>query len=439
MQTAAAETADPDVPDVVVIGTGYVGLTCAACFSHLGLSVLGIDIDVEKVAALERCELPIFEAGLEPLVSEGLAAGRLQFTTSFEGLASARIVMLCLPTPAADNGTPDISILRDALTEIAPRLQAGAILVTKSTVPIGTHRHLRRWLDRDDVHLVSNPEFLREGSAVADFLTPDRVVIGAADPSIAQEVAKLYDQVETTTQLTDPLSAELIKYASNSFLATKLSFVNEIARLCDEVGADVDAVTTGLASDHRIGGAFLSPGPGWGGSCFPKDVRGLTHAARSSRLHMAVIEGATQSNREHFEYLTQRIRELCPVPLEEATIALWGLAFKAGTDDVRSSPAIELAAHLHAAHATVRAHDPIASTDSADISTGSIYEVCEQADMLIVATEWPEFATADMNKVKANLAHPVVFDTRAILDRAACQTAGLFHHRLGRPTIEPGD
>ena len=434
--------ADSEVraPDIVVLGTGYVGLTCAACFAHLGMDVLGIDIDEPKVEALQRCELPIFEAGLEELVREGLDSKRLTFSTSLDGIDTAEVILLCLPTPATDNGSPDISPLRDAVIGISSRLQPGTILVTKSTVPIGTHRHLRRWLGRNDIQLVSNPEFLREGTAVADFLEPDRIVVGADDPSTGEAIAKMYGALDAPIQVTDPLSAELIKYASNTFLAAKLSFVNEIARLCDEIGANVDAVTEGLASDHRIGSSFLSPGPGWGGSCFPKDVQGLTYAARSSRLNMAVVEGSTESNREHFEYLTRRIAGLCPVPLEEATIALWGLAFKAGTDDVRSSPALELAARLSAEHATIRGYDPRASVENSTVlTTGGKYEVCADADILIVTTEWPEFGTADMGRVATALRHPVVFDTRAILNIEACSDAGLFHHRLGRPSISPGE
>lgn len=277
-------------PELVVLGTGYVGLTSAACFAHLGINVLGVDIDERKVEAILRLELPIFEDGLLELVESGLASGRLRFSTSSESIESIDKVLLCLPTPASPNGSPDTTALQAAVVDMRTKLRPGTILITKSTVPIGTHRHLRRWLDRDDVHLVSNPEFLREGTAVADFLKPDRVVIGSDIEAVGNEVAKLYEALEAPVQNTDPLSAELIKYASNSFLATKLSFVNEMARLCDEVGADIDAVTLGLSADHRIGSAFLAPGPGWGGSCFPKDVEGLTYAARSSRLHMAVVE-----------------------------------------------------------------------------------------------------------------------------------------------------
>jgi len=345
--------------------------------------------------------------------------------------------MLCLPTPAGAEGRPDISTLRSAVESIAPLLAANAVLVTKSTVPIGTHNRLREWLGRDDVHPVSNPEFLREGSAVNDFLKPDRIVIGAENPAVGAAIANIYRGIDTNVQQTDPLSAELIKYASNSFLATKLSFVNEMARLCDEIGADIDAVTSGLAADHRISSAFLRPGPGWGGSCFPKDVQGLTHAARDSELKMSVVEGTTSSNEEHFEHLMQRIRRLSSVPLHDATIALWGLAFKAGTGDLRSSPAVELARRLAAEQATVRAHDPVATLDSPSIDIGDMYEICDGAAMLVIVTEWPQFSSADMSSVASRLGQPVIFDTREIVDVEACAVAGLTVHRLGRPTVEP--
>jgi len=430
-------TGQPVGSELVVLGTGYVGLTSAACLAHLGHNVVGIDIDEAKVQALNAGTVTIFEPRLTALVAEGLAAGRLRFSLALDAVEAAPMIMLCLPTPADVDGSPDISTLREAVETIAPLLQPDAVLVTKSTVPIGTHTHIREWIGRDDVHLVSNPEFLREGSAVEDFLKPDRIVIGAEEQLAGGAIAYLYRDLDTVIHQTDPLSAELIKYASNSFLATKLSFVNEMARLCDEIGANIDAVTDGLAADHRISSAFLRPGPGWGGSCFPKDVQGLTHAAHASQLRMSVVEGTTASNEEHFEHLMHRIRSQCSVPLNDATIAVWGLAFKAGTGDVRSSPAVELAERLAAEQATVRAHDPVATLNAASITVGDMYDICDGAHVLVVATEWPQFASADMTRVARLLRDPVIFDTREIVNIAACTGAGLTVHRLGRPAVEP--
>ena len=259
---------------IVVIGTGYVGLTTAACLTHLGHNVIGIDIDDDKVEALRRGEIPIVEAGLSQLVSRGLENGLLRFETSYDH-ADGDIVLLCLPTPTTASGDLDLSYVEAAARSLREVLRPGAIVVTKSTVPVGTHRDLTQWLDRADLAVAANPEFLREGTAVHDFCHPDRVVIGAHDEKTAMRVAMLYETLSAPIHLTDPASAELIKFAANTFLAAKLSFVKEMSRVCEATGADIDAVVAGVGSDHRIGSAFMTPGPGWGGSCFPKDTRGM--------------------------------------------------------------------------------------------------------------------------------------------------------------------
>ena len=267
-------------PDVVVVGTGYVGLTSAACLALLGRQVVALDIDHLKVEALQRGEVPILESGLDAVIADGRMNGRLQFTTSYDVLAATPMVLLCLPTPMRHDGGLDLCFVEGAARAMAPLLAPDAVVVTKSTVPVGSHRRLACWLARDDVHVAANPEFLREGTAVADFLSPDRIVIGAHQPAVAERVADLYQGIEAPIQLTDHTSAELIKYAANTFLGTQISFVNEISMLSDRLGGDIVAVTHGLGSDDRIGPAFRQPGPGWGGSCFQKDTRGLTHLAR---------------------------------------------------------------------------------------------------------------------------------------------------------------
>jgi len=419
----------------LILGTGYVGLTCSGCFGQLGHTVVGFDIDQDKIAALQDGQIPIYEPGLDKLITNAQANGNLSFTTDVAAVSDADIVFLCLPTPPLPSGTPDLSILKSVVLEHRERFKSGAVLVTKSTVPLGTSHELAGWLNRNDVYTVSNPEFLREGVAVDDFLNPDRVVVGAADPEAGQQVLDLYAAIDTERIQCDPLSAELIKYAANAFLATKLSFVNELARICDEVGADVDAVVTGLGTDHRISSAFLAPGPGWGGSCFPKDVAGLAALARSSRLRVPVIESATESNRDHFDHILSRIRAIVGEPLSEATVAIWGLAFKAGTDDTRSSPAVELVERLDSLHCVVRAHDPVASLPTATVNQAGLYEVCEGADLLVIATEWPEFADADFSRVAAAMNGSTIFDLRSVVSPVAVNAAGMRLELLGRAGV----
>jgi len=421
-----------DSPTVLILGTGYVGLTCAGCFGHLGHTVVGFDIDADKIASLKNGKVPIYEPGLDELIISAQANGNLSFTTDVDAIETADIIFLCLPTPPLPSGTPDLSILKSVVLEHRERFKAGTVLVTKSTVPLGTSSELATWLDRTDVFAVSNPEFLREGVAVNDFLEPDRVVVGAIQAEAGERVLDLYRDLDTEIIQCDPLSAELIKYAGNAFLATKLSFVNELARICDEVGADVGAVVTGIGTDHRISPSFLAPGPGWGGSCFPKDVAGLAALARSSRLRVPVIESATESNRDHFDHVLNRIHAMVQKPLGQATVAVWGLAFKAGTDDTRSSPAIELVERLGSWHCAVRAHDPVASVPDSVVQQGDLYEVCQGADLLVIATEWPEFAEADFGRVASAMSGTTVFDLRSIISPAAIEAAGLRLELLGR-------
>ena len=426
-----------DGPELVVVGTGYVGLTSAACLASLGRSVTAIDIDAAKIDALDQGHVPIVEAGLEALVDDGLTSGRLRFSSSYDACRHADMILLCLPTPHHDRGGLDLSFLRQAATTLRLVAPAGAIVVTKSTVPAGTHAELASWLDRPDVAVASNPEFLREGTAVDDFLNPDRIVIGAADDQVARAVAAMYDGIDAPVQLTDPASAELIKYAANSFLATKLGFINEISRLCDSLGADIADVAAGVGSDHRIGTAFLQPGPGWGGSCFPKDTRGLAHVARRAGRQLPIVEAAFASNGDHVDHIAAEITDLCPPPIVGARIAVWGATFKAGTDDVRDSPAVEIVNRLSGQGADVVVYDPAAARSLVPATTADDpYSACLDADLLVVLTEWAEFGQADLEKVAHLMRGTVVYDTRYVVEPTTAAEAGLMLRQPGRRPLE---
>ncbi len=424
--------------DVAIIGAGYVGLTTAACLAHLGRRVVAVDVDGQKIATLSQGEVPILEAGLDALVGQGLDSGHLEFSTDHIRAAVAPVIMLCLPTPYRTGDGLDLGYVEAAAASLSPVLLPGTIVATKSTVPVGTHRKLEAWLERDDLHVAANPEFLREGTAVRDFLAPDRIVIGAADDRIGRAVADLYRGVDAPIQITDPTSAELIKYAANAFLAGRLSFVNEMSRLCDRLGGDVTAVMGGLGTDHRIGSHFLQPGPGWGGSCFPKDTRGLTDLARQADLDLPVAAAAHSSNQIHLDHTTDVILRLCRRRPDQARIAVWGATFKAATNDTRESPALAIMHRLRRSGATVVAYDPVAP--SSDVPTSTVedpYSACRDADLLVVLTEWPEFASTDLEKVARLLAAPLVYDTRSVIDAAAARAAGLELHRTGRPAVTP--
>ncbi len=437
----------PDRPiRLGVVGTGYVGLTTGACFAHLGHHVVCGDVDERKVALLNDGHIPIVEEGLEAIVNESRAAGRLEFVLGAEAAAAgADIVFLCVPTPQGDDGSADLSYIERAAAQIAGVLKPGAVVVNKSTVPVGSTLAVERVLQRVDVHVVSNPEFLREGTAVHDFLHPDRVVIGSADSGAAERVAELYATIDTRILITDPASAETIKYAANGFLAMKISFVNAVAAMCEAVGADVAAVVDGIGSDQRIGGQFLRPGPGWGGSCFPKDSRALVKIAEDHGYNFTMMRGVIDVNDEQLERMVAKIlaaagrtgRDLAGV-----TVGALGLTFKAGTDDLRESPALSIIAELRALGATVRAFDPTTvgelTPNQALVLDGielvsDPFEVADGADVVAVFTEWPEFAKIDLSRLAARLVGPVtIVDTRNLLDPALVREVGLEYDGVGR-------
>ncbi len=431
----------PTPLQVAVLGAGYVGLTTAACLAGLGHSVVCTDHVAARVEGLAQGTSPLFEPGLEALVRKGLAAGRLSFNPDNGAAASeADVVILCLPTPEGADGRADLAALQDAATEIGPRLRPGAVVVDKSTVPVGSCRDVAGWLGRDDVAVVSNPEFLREGSALADFFHPDRVVIGADDPQAAAKVTDLYRSLDTTILTMGPESAELVKYASNGCLATKLSFANQIATLCELVRADVADVIKGMGGDRRIGPLFLEPGPGWGGSCFPKDTEALMWIARDAGLDFALLRAVVESNQAHGTRLVDRIEELAGGSVRGRTVALWGLTFKASTDDRRASPSLAIAAQLRERGATIQAYDPTVRGEVAGIAVRpTAVAACEHASVLFIATEWDELRRVDLSDIRGVMDRPAILDGRHLLDAAEATGHGFTYAAVGRPTMLPED
>nr|WP_231897584.1 UDP-glucose/GDP-mannose dehydrogenase family protein [Ilumatobacter coccineus] len=429
-----------------VVGTGYVGLTTGACFAHMGHRVVCGDIDQRKVDLLNDGHIPIVEDGLEQIVNDARGVGRLEFVLGSQAAATdADIVFLCVPTPQGDDGSADLSYIQQAAREIAPILKPGAVVVNKSTVPVGSTVAVERELQRDDVFVVSNPEFLREGTAVRDFLQPDRVVIGSADRGAAEKVAELYDSIDTPIIITDPASAETIKYAANGFLAMKISFVNAVAAMCEAVGADVAAVVDGIGSDTRIGGQFLKPGPGWGGSCFPKDSRALVKIAEEHGYNFSMMKGVIDVNTEQRGRMIDKVAKAVGrhhSNLSGVTVGAMGLTFKAGTDDLRESPAMAIIADLRRAGARVRAFDPTtcgelsphqeSTLDGIEL-TKELIDVADGADVICVFTEWPEFAKVDLDQVAARAgAGTTVVDMRNLFDPFAVKSAGLGYDGVGR-------
>ncbi len=420
---------------IAIIGTGYVGLTTGACFAYLGHDVVCADIDPEKIRRLSLGEIPIHEDGLEIVVKEGIASGRLRFVLGAANAVPDReFVYLCVPTPQGDDGSADLSYIKAAAREIAPGLLPGAVVVNKSTVPVGSTVAVAEELARDDVHVVSNPEFLREGSAVHDFLNPDRVVIGADDLGAAQRVALLFLGVRAPVILTDPASAETTKYASNAFLATKLSFVNAVAAVCEAVGANVTDVLLGLGYDRRIGHAFLAPGPGWGGSCFPKDTKALLHIAEERGYDFSLLRGVIDVNDEQFARVVDKVMAAAGGTLAGKRVGALGLAFKAGTDDLRESPAIEVINRLLDEGAIIRAFDPavtVVADDRIEVCADA-YAASEGADVVVVLTEWTEFRTLDLDKLRSVVRTPALVDARNLLDRDAVRLRGFTYDGIGR-------
>jgi UDPglucose 6-dehydrogenase len=423
--------------NIAVIGTGYVGLTTGAYLAHLGHNVVCADVVPEKVAALNRGQIPILEVGLDELVKAGVDGGRLRFVLGERQAveeAEAEFIFLCVPTPQSDDGSADLSFIEAAAEAIGPILTSESVVINKSTVPVGSTLVVERALGRGDVAVVSNPEFLREGSAVHDCLHPDRIVIGSEDQAAAIRVASLFSEIKAPIIVTDPASAETIKYASNAFLATKISFVNAVANLCEAVGADVRDVVVGMGYDKRIGFEFLKPGPGWGGSCFPKDSRALVRIAEDNGYDFSLLKGVIEVNDEQFERMTAKIVKMAGGDVKDKLVAVWGLTFKARTDDVRRSPSIEIIERLQAKGARIRAYDPAAKETPEGVERApDPYAACEGADVLTVLTEWDELRWVDFEKVAGLMSAARIVDCRNLIDPAAVRRKGFAYEGLGRP------
>ena len=427
----------------IVGGAGYVGLTYAAALAARGHDVLSVDIDAAKISALSTGHSPIFEPGLDELLASGVASGKLRFTTDYaEAIPGAEFVFVCVGTPSDANGRAEMSFVLAAARNIAQHAQGHTIVVNKSTLPVGS---VQRVVDVLTEHgrpgtsfaVVSNPEFLREGAALNDVFQPDRIILGSDDPLAAKQVARLYASWDAPIIVTDPRSAEMIKYASNAFLATKISFINEVARICERVGADVSAVAFGMGLDERIGPRFLQAGAGFGGSCFPKDTAALLHTAETAGYDFSLLQGVVEVNRRQHDRVVGKIRDMAGGSVDGAPVALWGLTFKANTDDLRDSPSLAVAARLQEEGARLRAHDPVAGEPAARQLPGldvvaDPYEACAGARVLAVLTEWDEYRWLDFDRVAQSMQQPAVLDARNLLDPVAMRRRGFEYQGIGR-------
>jgi UDPglucose 6-dehydrogenase len=427
-----------------MIGTGYVGLVTGACLADFGMDVVCVDKDEAKIAALQRGHIPIYEPGLEEMVAKNERAGRLRFTTDLKSaIEDSLAIFIAVGTPPRPDGSPDLTFVRQVAKAIAEHMNGYKVVVTKSTVPTGTGKMIEEIVrendQRHDFSIVSNPEFLREGSAVSDFLRPDRIVIGASDPRAVEVMQEIYSPLyllETPFVITDVASAELIKYASNGFLAVKISFINEIARLCELMGADVHDVAKGMGLDKRIGGKFLHPGPGFGGSCFPKDTAAAADLARQNGYTFRIIEATIEVNRETKARMIQKI-EAAVGPLAGLTAAVLGLSFKPETDDIRESPAIAVVTDLSKAGAIVRAFDPAAMENARAVLpevhyATDAYDCAVGADFLVIATEWNEFRALDFTRLTRAMKSRTLIDLRNVYEPDAMREAGWTYTGVGR-------
>ncbi len=422
--------------DIAVIGAGYVGLVTAAGLASLGHRIRVGEADPTRLSELNAGRLPIYEPGLEELVEEAVAKGRLEFfADNREAATGVGMVFLTLPTPTGDDGHADIGAVEQVVAELGGHLAEGCLLVVKSTVPVGSAHRFQATIDRlqPGIPVVSHPEFFREGSAVHDFFHPDRIVIGADVPGTAAAVGALYEALDAPVLMMDPVSAEMVKYGSNAFLAARITFANTLANVCEAVGADADAVLAAIGSDERIGRHFLKPGPGFGGSCFPKDTRALISLSEAAGYDFQLLKAVVEADQEHRRLVGEKIRWAVGGDLGEKNVGLWGLAFKAGTDDTRHSPALDLARSVLAGGAQVRAYDPQAACAIPGIvCVDSALEAAKDADVLVVATEWPEFAGIDFRQVAETMRGDCVIDARNLLDPQTVVQAGLRYQGVGR-------
>ena len=427
---------------ICVVGVGYVGLVTAACFADLGNRVVALDVDEKRVENLKKGIMPIYEPGLEELVIRNVKSGRINFTTSYaDALKGAEFAFIAVGTPEGVDGAADLQYVQAAATSIAKNMTAPLIIINKSTVPIGTGDWVADIVKNAqpkpiDFAVVSCPEFLREGSAIGDFMSPHRNVIGSLDKDAASKVAQLHLPLRSPIVITDLRTAEMIKYASNAFLATKISFINELADLCELVGADVKEVAAGMGYDARIGRHFLDAGLGWGGSCFPKDVQALAYMAKEKGLNPRILNEVMNVNYDRRKEVTQHVEKMLG-GLKGKTVGMLGLAFKPNTDDMRDAPAVDISNALIAGGAKVRGYDPVAREVAAPLMPAveiftDVYKMADGCDALIVVTEWNEFKQLDLDKVKGLLKSPVIFDGRNIYDPARMKEMGFNYRAIGR-------
>lgn len=430
---------------IAVIGTGYVGLVTGACFAEFGVEVTCVDVDESKIERLKKGVIPIYEPGLDKIVEKNAASGRLHFTTDVaSAIKDAQVVFLAVGTPPKDDGSPDMSYYQQAAKDVAESIDGYKVLVTKSTVPVGTGQWLKKFVAENlkvptEFGVASNPEFLREGAAIEDFMRPDRVVIGSNEPRAIEVMKELYRPlylIETPIVITSLEAAELIKYAANAFLATKITFINEIANLCDAIGCDVHDVARGMGMDNRIGRKFLHPGPGYGGSCFPKDTRALTTVADQFGVETRIVDAVIEANERQREAMIPKIEKLLG-DLKDKRIGVLGLSFKPETDDMRESPAIDIIRSLVARGSSVIAFDPVAMDEAKhclpDIEyAADEYEAIRGADVLLIVTEWNQFRALDMDRVKSLLRSPKIADLRNIYEPDDMRALGFEYVGVGR-------
>lgn len=433
----------------VIGGGGYVGLTTGACFADLGNEVVCVDIDEQKIVGLRQGKLPIYEPGLQEMVDRNARAERLRFTTSYsEGLDGAEFAFIAVDTPSGSEGEADLKYVRMAAETIAGKMTGSLIIVNKSTVPIGTGDWVAEIVEEHigaglDFAVVSNPEFLREGSAIGDFLNPDRIVLGSTDRHAAEKVAQLYLSLRAPILVTDLRTAEMIKYASNAYLANRISFINEISSICEQLGADIKEVAAGMGFDKRIGHSYLDAGVGWGGSCFPKDVKALAHMASIHGCHPQLLRAVIEINRDQRRRIVQTLRETLG-SLHGKTVTILGLAFKPNTDDMREAPAVEIIHLLQNEGTFIKAFDPVAMGKAREILPDvtfceDAYEAAEGSDALVIVTEWNEFKHLDMARIKVSMAEPVLMDGRNIYEPRNMQELGFIYRGIGRryEDVEP--
>jgi UDPglucose 6-dehydrogenase len=432
---------------ICVIGTGYVGLVGAAIFSDWGNEVIGVDIDIDKIERIKKGEMPIYEPGLSEIVLKNISENRLSFTTSIsEGVRNSDVVFICVGTPQSETGDADLSAVWKVAADIGKNLNDYKVIVTKSTVPVGTNEKIKKLIKENlienvDFDIVSNPEFLREGYSVEDMKNPDRTVIGSDSEKALSIMRSLYDHLGKPILECDLRSAEMIKYASNAFLASKISFINEMAQICERSGADVSVVSKGMGLDNRIGPRFLNAGIGYGGSCFPKDVAALYKTSTDQAYDFKLLRGVMEVNEIQKDYFVSKVVRYFGKNLSERTMGVLGLAFKENTDDIRDSVAIEIVKQLRGLGAYIKVFDPQAMFNAKKVlGETSIkycldkYEAIENSDALVILTEWKEFANLDLQKVKSMLKNPVIFDGRNLLNREKVESSGFVYFAVGKRT-----